>query len=136
MQNYPWTPSGLELLVNIQKEMIRWEGMPDDASTHCSKANCAFCNYVAPIDEPEHTVVMQSKINEMPHSNHWSDFDSDMLLINIGMTTRQLIPMFPSRSESSIESRKCLLRKLHNIPTRPKRWDKHGFLSNNKYLTK
>lgn len=131
---YIWTTSGLELLANIQKEMIRWEGMPDDALTHCSKANCAFCNYVAPIYEPEHTVLMQSRMNDMPTIHAWSDYDSDILLTNIGTQTRILLNIFPDRTESSIESRKSILRKRYNIPTQARQWDKHGFISNNKYL--
>lgn len=133
---FPWTASGLELLAKVQGELRRWEGMPDDASTHCSKTDCAFCNYVAPIDEPEHVVVMQSALNDMPHNNYWGEFETDMLLISIGLTTIQLISMFPNRTESAIESRKCILRKKYNIPVRPRTWDKQGFTRNNKYLTK
>lgn len=113
MEKLTWTESGLELLANVQRDMIRWEGMEYDVSTRCSKPNCAFCNYVAPIDEPEHVVVMQSSINSESISRKDNYTPSEIAIIkgHINYSLKELMKLLPGRPYHGISTKRSQIRQ-------------------------
>lgn len=118
MEKFTWTQSGLELLANIQRGMIRWDGMMDDntISPHsCQKPDCYFCNYVAPIHQTAGTFVIQSAMNAHISHSWYSDYEILVIKRNINTKLRHLVPLLPGRTYSSVCHKRCDIKLLLNL---------------------
>lgn len=78
---YTWTPSGLELLANIQKEMIRWDIPNMDInmiSNTCNKPACAYCYEMNRLTNPSPPLLSEV----ISRVNAWQKWEDEYLTKN------------------------------------------------------
>lgn len=88
----------------------------------CKKPQCYWCQMMAYVPEKQ-PVVMKPIYATDPDYRFvlWTEDEDKLLLNNINIGTRYLVPFFTRHTKPAISNRKYILRKLHNIPARG-RW--------------
>lgn len=110
---YTWTPSGLELLANIQKEMIRWRGIADDMSTICNKPDCYFCQ-----ENRRLILPLTARFVEIQHLrvNAWQKWEDEYLTKNFKLISYSSMHIRLHRGPSALAQR----AKLLHLGVKPK----------------
>lgn len=140
MKEQPWTDSGRQLLDTFNA-LIRHHGgvehlaqiteIESQYGYTCKKPECFFCYRTQP-----HVKLSVSVIRFMlaegdslqPTPTFWSDNEIKLLHENIFLYTRDLMPLFPTRTVAAINTMKYKVRLRFGIFARPRERNQYGYV--------